>query len=308
MLKLRIATGVAAAVAFLAAVAALPARHLSLISTVVLCFAAWEIAALCGARSKLARLGFTAPVAMLAIAMWWWLLHSPQPGSDWLLGWFGLAGTLWLALLALVLRYPRDAARLQNPGVRAVLGFAVLAFAGTGFSYLSFVPLGKFWLVYVVAVVVVADVGAYFVGKAFGKNKLAPAVSPGKSWEGFWGGFALAQLLAAVFYFWVFDIFQHLGSPPLLPGQVPNQLTAQLPGALPAQASDQMALWLFALSAALLSSVSVLGDLFESVLKRNAGVKDSGSILPGHGGVLDRIDGLLPSVPLLALIVVLLNR
>ncbi|MBT8139763.1 MAG: phosphatidate cytidylyltransferase [Gammaproteobacteria bacterium] len=306
MLRLRIATGVAAAAGFLGAVALLPARHLSLISTVVLCFAAWEMAALSGARGRLARFAYAASVALLAVAMWLWLLNSPEPVHASLFIWFGAAALLWLLLLGLVLRYPRDARHLQNPLQRAVLGFAVLAFAGTGFSYLSVVPLGKFWLVYVVAVVVVADVGAYFVGKAFGKHKLAPAVSPGKSWEGFWGGFITAQLLAAVFYFWVLDIFQRLGSPPVLPSQLPNQL-AEPAVEITQHGVDQLSLPLFTLTAAVLSSTSVLGDLFESVLKRNAGVKDSGSILPGHGGVLDRIDGLLPCVPLLALFVVILN-
>ncbi|MGB5326300.1 MAG: phosphatidate cytidylyltransferase [Pseudomonadales bacterium] len=301
MLRLRIATGVAAAGSFLAAVALLPAAQLSLISSVVLCFAAWEFAALCGMQSLGQRILYAALVAALVSAVWLALLRGFLPGDAVMTLWFGAAVLLWLCLLAVVLRYPRDAQRLENPRLRRVLGIATLGFAATGFSYLSFAPLGKFWIVYVVAVVVVADVGAYFVGKAFGRRKLAPHVSPGKSWAGFWGGFVAAQLLAAAFYFQVLEIFQRLGAPPSLPGQPGASLPTQL------VATDTISLPLFALSAAVLSSVSVLGDLFESVMKRNAGVKDSGTLLPGHGGVLDRIDGLLPSVPLLAFLILLFN-
>lgn len=302
MLKQRIATGVAAAAAFLAAVAWLPARHLSLISTLVLCFAAWEFAALCGLQRRAAKALYVLPIAVLALLAWSLLLGQQLPHAV-LTGWFLLAFLLWLLLLAIVLRYPRDAALLQSATTRALLGVATMGFAGTGFSYLSVAPLGKFWIVYAIATVVIADVGAYFVGKALGSRKLAPEVSPGKSWEGFWGGFVAAQLLALLFYFWVLDVYLRMGAPPALPPQAAGQ------GAVPAAAvgTGQLSLALFCLSAALLSSFSVLGDLFESVLKRNAGVKDSGSLLPGHGGVLDRIDGLLPAVPLLALLVLLFN-
>lgn len=111
------------------------------------------------------------------------------------------------------------------------------------------------------------DTGAYFSGRAFGKNKLAVYVSPGKTWEGVYGGAILAFIIAL--------IGVYLIEPKIV-----------------------LSLEMFALIAAFIAMFSVLGDLFESVLKRQVGLKDSGSILPGHGGVLDRIDSLLIAVPM----------
>ncbi|MEM6986457.1 MAG: phosphatidate cytidylyltransferase, partial [Pseudomonadota bacterium] len=124
---------------------------------------------------------------------------------------------------------------------------------------------GAWLLLYVLAIAWAADIGAYFVGRRFGQRKLAPNVSPGKSVEGVLGGLACALLLALVSLS-VFDV-----------------------------AAERPVLWI---GATLVASVlSVAGDLFESTMKRAAQVKDSGWILPGHGGVLDRIDSLLASVP-----------
>jgi phosphatidate cytidylyltransferase len=112
-----------------------------------------------------------------------------------------------------------------------------------------------------------ADIGAYFAGRRFGKRKLAPAVSPGKSWEGALGGLACALLVSLTF---AYALAVPWGAPLLL-------------------------------FTVLVAVLSIFGDLFESVLKRTAGVKDSGGLLPGHGGVLDRLDALLPALPLAAL-------
>ncbi|HEX3636872.1 MAG TPA: phosphatidate cytidylyltransferase, partial [Paraburkholderia sp.] len=124
-----------------------------------------------------------------------------------------------------------------------------------------------------------ADIGAYFSGKAFGKHKLAPAISPGKTWEGAIGGWLVVMIVAAAAVFW------HAFEPTLY-----SALLAQL-GAVRT---------LLALT--LLVAFSVVGDLFESMMKRQAGVKDSSGLLPGHGGVLDRIDALLPVLPLAMLL------
>jgi phosphatidate cytidylyltransferase len=124
-------------------------------------------------------------------------------------------------------------------------------------------------VLYLILLVASADTGAYFAGKAFGKNKLAPELSPGKTKEGMLGGL-MGALVLSVFVAWYF--------------------------ALPAQD------WFYfiALSVAV-ALISVAGDLFESLIKREAGQKDSGNILPGHGGILDRIDGLLAALPLFTL-------
>ena len=115
-------------------------------------------------------------------------------------------------------------------------------------------------------VIMGADTGAYYVGKAFGKHKLAPKISPGKTWEGVAGGVVAALLLATLSHFWFFQ-------------NLPLKLALLL--------------------AALMTALGIIGDLTESALKRSVGTKDAANILPGHGGVLDRLDSLLFNAPLI---------
>jgi phosphatidate cytidylyltransferase len=125
----------------------------------------------------------------------------------------------------------------------------------------------------------IADVAAYFGGRRFGRRKLAPAISPGKSWEGVWSG-VLGVLLLAVLWVQLVDVQPWVDGP---------SLYGRLVGGLG---------WpLTALVLLLLAALSVVGDLFESLVKRAAGAKDSSQLLPGHGGILDRIDALLPVLP-----------
>jgi phosphatidate cytidylyltransferase len=128
------------------------------------------------------------------------------------------------------------------------------------------------FLLSAMAMVWVADIGAYFAGHAFGKRKLAPSISPGKTWEGVAGGLVAVLLLAA--------------------------LAAQLPETFQAQLLVRYGWFKWVLFLGLFVAASVVGDLFESMLKRRAEVKDSSGLLPGHGGVLDRIDALVPTMPL----------
>jgi phosphatidate cytidylyltransferase len=128
-------------------------------------------------------------------------------------------------------------------------------------------------------VVWLADIGAYFAGKAFGKHKLAPAISPGKTWEGAAGGWLAVIVVAGA------AVATHALAPTLYSDLVLRLGTPRAFVAL-----------------TLLVAFSVVGDLFESMLKRQAGVKDSSGLLPGHGGVLDRIDALLPVLPLAMLL------
>ena len=139
--------------------------------------------------------------------------------------------------------------------------------------YLHSLVNGNWLILLVVITVATADTGAYFFGKIFGKHPLAATISPGKSWEGFWGGLFACTLLALLVA-WVVDFSQWM------------QLLAII---------------------SFVALASVIGDLVESMVKRHRGVKDSGSILPGHGGVLDRIDGLTAAVPVFALAVMSSN-
>ena len=141
------------------------------------------------------------------------------------------------------------------------------------------------YLLSVMALVWIADIGAYFSGKAFGKRKLAPSISPGKSWEGAIGG-AIAVLIIA-------------SATSLYAG---NDMYSPLADTFAVRLEFEHGWGVTLLALVLISAASVVGDLFESQLKRRAGFKDSSALLPGHGGVLDRIDALIPVLPLAALI------
>jgi phosphatidate cytidylyltransferase len=193
--------------------------------------------------------------------------------------WFGLSVAIWLIRFV-----PSLKTGLPPPeGFRnSLLGSVyALALIGCFAAILYFFKHSPTYLLSVMALVWIADIGAYFSGKAFGKRKLAPSISPGKSWEGaIGGGIAVLAISALVVLF---------GGNALA-----DTFVVKL----------QAARGWFALAAILVVIVgaSIVGDLFESQLKRRAGVKDSGTLLPGHGGVLDRIDALVPVLPLAALI------
>jgi len=155
-----------------------------------------------------------------------------------------------------------------------VLGIALLCFMWVAIALIIHQPHGPWLLLFSIVIVALADIGGYVAGNLFGKHKLAPVVSPGKTWEGFAGGMILqCGLIAAV--------------APVLPSAIP--IAALVALVIP------VALY------------SVVGDLFESMVKRHSGVKDSGHLLPGHGGVLDRIDGLMAALPLFILLFLLLS-
>jgi phosphatidate cytidylyltransferase len=131
----------------------------------------------------------------------------------------------------------------------------------------------------VLCIVWMADIGAYAAGRAFGKHKLAPSISPGKSWEGVYGGLLGVMLLAVVWTLWI-----------------DRALAVDAPSVFTRLRSASGWIGMLAACAAL-AGLSVVGDLFESLVKRAAGAKDSSRLLPGHGGVLDRIDALMPVLP-----------
>ncbi len=147
--------------------------------------------------------------------------------------------------------------------------------------------IGVNFLLSILVLVWVADIAAYFAGRAFGgrfsRGKLAPSISPGKSWEGVWGGMVGVVLLALIWR-WVDQAWQL---------QVPS-LYSRL---------GQQGDWFLWLAVLFLAAMSVVGDLVESLIKRSAGVKDSSGLLPGHGGVLDRVDALLPTLPLAMMLI-----
>ncbi len=179
------------------------------------------------------------------------------------------------AFLALPQLFQGDTAQRRLPALMSLFGVLAVVAAWTALV-LMFVQFGAWCLVSMMALIWCADIAAYFTGRAIGKRKLAPSVSPGKTWEGAIGG----MLAAAVW----------------------TTATAAVPGSFGAILAQQWSLPVVFLLACLLAAISVVGDLFESLLKRRAGVKDSSGLLPGHGGVYDRIDALLPVAPVAILL------
>lgn len=231
--------------------------------------AGWEWARLNGLQGA-AALGFGALVLALGVAghalvapvAFWsaWVSVAWVLGGSWALRG---ASPAWAAL-------PQWGRLVLGPLVLLPAGWALLAWKAQALNA----------LLSVLCLVWAADVFAYFAGRQFGRRKLAPAISPGKSWEGVWGGMLGVLCVAVVWSLWV---------DPLLQAQHGLSLFSQLRAGLG---------WPLAMLAGLaLVTLSVMGDLFESLLKRAVGAKDSSQLLPGHGGVLDRIDALLPVLP-----------
>jgi phosphatidate cytidylyltransferase len=193
---------------------------------------------------------------------------------------WAVAGALWVTCGVLMLRagvagWPRIPLWLRIPAGVLALWVAWLAAAQAR-------TIGINFLLSVLVLVWVADIAAYATGRAFGlkftKQKLAPAISPGKSWEGAWGG--TIGVLALGIGWAIGDR--------LLDAQVASLYTRLV----------HVGWWLLPIAAVFLTAMSVVGDLVESLVKRAAGMKDSSNLLPGHGGVLDRVDALLPTLPL----------
>jgi phosphatidate cytidylyltransferase len=180
---------------------------------------------------------------------------------------YGVSALFWLLCIPFWLKARW---RLPSPGAGALVGLILLLPPSLAIAHLRL--LGPWVLLAILAAVWVADIGAYFAGRAFGRHKLAPSISPGKSWEGAVGGG-----IGVVLY--GFLCAAYVG----VDWSAPKNLVVGL------------------LGLAGLAAVSIIGDLFESLIKRQAGVKDSGSLLPGHGGVLDRIDSLTSTLPMAAL-------
>jgi len=228
--------------------------------------AAWEMLRLFGRPRPLPKAALWALVFAL-------LLILAEYGMMQLWPLYFLCAAIWLLRLLPGLKFGLPpAGGLSDRVAMSLYGLALMGcFAGMGALY----RVSALYLLSVLALVWVADIGAYFVGRAFGKRKLAPSISPGKSWEGALGGW-LAVLAAGM----------------------ACASVAALAGTFPARVAAGWGWTGLVLVLSLLTAASVIGDLVESQLKRRAGFKDSSNLLPGHGGVLDRIDALIPVVPL----------
>nr|WP_300312067.1 phosphatidate cytidylyltransferase [Halomonas sp.] len=260
MLRQRVITAVCLVPVALAGLFGLDGGYFALFTAMIVLLAGREWANLAGVASGAGRLTVVAALAVAMALLWF----SGQSQAGWVLviGALGWALNLWW-----VIGHPEREAQWSSTTMRLAMGGWVLLPTWVGFNVLR--DSGGVWLLFVLLLVWCADTGAYFFGRAFGKRKLAPKVSPGKSWEGVLGGMGVTAFLAVIFSLW--------------------------------QSLDLEATIVLVVVTLGVTLTSVLGDLLESMLKRHRGLKDSSQLLPGHGGILDRIDSLTAAVPVFAL-------
>jgi phosphatidate cytidylyltransferase len=266
MLRQRILTAAVLLPLFLAALFLLPNLYWALLLAAGLAVAAREWSRLAGfaatGQAAYAALLLGVALAILALEHDRSVAHAfiySAPGK--LL--YALCAAFWLAIVPAWLYYRWV---VRSRPLLAVVGVVVLLPLWHALTWLQLIPER---LLVALAVVWIADTAAYFAGRAFGRHKLAPSISPGKTWEGVVGALAAVCTGWAALALLAPDFHGQLASGPLI--------------------------------AALLTAMSIQGDLFESWMKRQAGLKDSGALLPGHGGLLDRVDALTSTVPLAAL-------
>jgi phosphatidate cytidylyltransferase len=258
VLKERLLTALVLIPALLLVLLVLPRQAALFVLALLVLLGAWEWSGFLRTGHVVIRSGYVAVIGLLMGAAW-----AVSPGAPALqlllaaaLVWW-LVAFLWVSVMPA--RVSAVAAAIAGPFV------LVPAWVALGRLHLS-QPAGPQWVIFLILLVALADVGAFFAGRRFGRLKLAPRVSPGKTWEGLFGGLCLAMVVAGAGLMWF-----AVPSGPFL-----------------------------ALCAAVVL-ISVVGDLTESLFKRYAGIKDSGKVFPGHGGVLDRIDSLTAAAPLFLL-------
>lgn len=259
MLKQRILTALILIPLALAILFLLPISSFRFFTAFIALAGAWEWCNLMGVKRTAWRLFYCALLAVLFYA------------ASFIVDFYLLATAFfwWLTALILVLLYPYGSGIWgKSILLRSLMGIVVLVPCWAAINIIRAQDDGVYALLFLFVLIWGADSAAYFVGKKWGKHKLAPQVSPGKSWQGFIGAL-LFSLLIALLALW-------LSKTPAL-------------------------LWPWAIGLSLLTvAFSVVGDLFESMLKRQVGLKDSSRLLPGHGGLLDRIDSLTAAAPIFA--------
>jgi phosphatidate cytidylyltransferase len=264
MFKQRFATASVLAFVFISALVFFPISvFISLIMLVVL-VAGWEWADLANIGSTSGKLFFVLALllSMLATANY----VGVYTAFDRLLSYqicLSAMG-LWAVIFLWLQGYPSSAILWSPRPVMLALGIVLLSITWLAIASIISLDNGRCLVLLAMAIIIFADIGGYIVGKSLGRHKLAPTISPGKTWEGLLGGMALQVLLVVGMVFFFEEV---------------NWLN--------------LCILVFPVAFA-----SVIGDLFESMLKRHRGVKDSSNLLPGHGGLLDRLDGIMPALPL----------
>lgn len=274
MLKQRVITAIVLLLILLPAMFYSDPGPFCVISILLIAAGAWEWAKLMGYKKSTSLIcGFVCAGVCVAI----WRLGALEQSTPQL---WKIAGALWVLVGAWVLRGGVAAWSVHRPVIRLLSGLVALSLAWLAVAQAKII--GTNYLLSILVLVWAADIGAYFAGRSLGgrfiHRKLASGISPGKSWEGVIGGMASVLILS---FIWRWADAAWMVQPPSLYSQV------GLKGE-----------WFLFIAMVFMAAMSVVGDLFESLVKRSAGVKDSSGLLPGHGGVLDRIDALLPALPL----------
>ncbi|MCK3656882.1 phosphatidate cytidylyltransferase [Pasteurellaceae bacterium Macca] len=284
MLKERVLSAIVMIIAVLIAFFVLSPLPFTLAVALIVVLGMWEWAQFAGFKRPVAR----AIVGLVTAALLFFPIIAStnyiQAGrflTDETTPILFVGGVWWLVTLGLVVTYPRSATLWQKSvSAKFIFGFCTLLPFFIGILALRFYKYsagnelqGTFLVLYVCLLVWGADSGAYFVGRALGKHKLAPKVSPGKSWEGAIGGIVTSAIIAVIFL-------------KTTPANVFGR---------------ELDLFPFIMLSVVTVAVSILGDLSESMFKRQAGIKDSSHLIPGHGGILDRIDSLTAAIPVFAI-------
>lgn len=254
----RVLTGVALLAFVLYTIFWMPSTLFVLVSAIIFLLAAWEWTTLASLHLTSQKIAYVTVMALLM----WGLSYLP------ILWVVTIAALWWLSSIVLLLRYPQHRP-WQAKWLRAMLGGLVLLPAWDAIVALRLSDFGSLLVMGCLLIIISADTGAYFTGRAFGRHKILPLVSPGKSWEGWMGGLLLSWLLGLIVAInWAFPWPEYL--------------------------------FLFCLIF-LINIFALTGDLLESMLKRHVNIKDSGRLLPGHGGLLDRMDSVTAATPIFLL-------
>jgi phosphatidate cytidylyltransferase len=271
MLRQRVFTALLLVAAFLAGIYYLPLPVVAAAFAVVVALGAWEWAPMAGLKQTRSKVLYTLLVLASTLALYRYAGFAEGVHREQIQPVLGLGCLWWCFALLWVRSFPASAPLWSSCSMRALMGLLILLPAWFAAVCLLHMEDHGAVMVVMVMVVAAADIGAYFVGVRFGRHALAPSVSPGKTGEGFWGGLLSVTALSVLLWSFLPARFDHLS------------LTVAL---------------VVTLATAL---ASVVGDLTISMVKRQSGVKDSSSMLPGHGGLLDRLDSLCAAAPTFAL-------
>jgi len=276
MLKQRVITALILAPLFVWCVIALPTTYISLLFAAMITVGATEWVRLMGEPAVIGKYKFIGLIWLLMVLSAWVSQHTML---FYLL--LTISALWWCYAVWLLQRYSAHVLQCEAQGeitqfsLSALPAIGVVLLVPTWIAMVVLHSISPYWLLLMMVLIWGADTGAYFAGRAFGKRKLAPQVSPGKSWEGVAGAMAMTVVVALV-----------------------GGVLLDVNGA---------ALFGLVILSLITVAFSIVGDLMESLMKRRVGVKDSGTLLPGHGGVLDRIDSLTAAAPIFALGVSLLG-